>query len=36
MLQATNETLKGPSHNAERDLVDAVNDGDEECVTWAA
>ena len=30
--QATSETLKGPSHNAHRDLVDAVNDGNEECV----
>ncbi len=30
-LQATLETLKVPSRAAERELVDAVNDGSEEC-----
>jgi hypothetical protein len=30
--QATSETLKGPSQSAHRELVDAVNDGNEECV----
>jgi hypothetical protein len=34
--QATSETLKGPSHSAHRELVDAVNDGNEECVAFRA
>ena len=33
--QATLESLKEPSRAAERELMDAVNDGSEECVLQA-